>query len=69
MIKTSFNDLEDLSLHLKEIMQQEGPVFVSIKVLPEVENLPIGQREKRKGRRSRLQMIEDFREELGISQG
>jgi thiamine pyrophosphate-dependent acetolactate synthase large subunit-like protein len=63
----SFNDLEDLSLHLNEIMEKEGPVFVSIKVLPEVENLPIGQREKRKGGRSRSQMIKDFREELGIS--
>ena len=63
----SFNDLEDLSLHLNEIMEKEGPVFVSIKVLPEVENLPIGQREKRKGGRSRSQMRKELREALGLS--
>ena len=47
-------------------MSQEGPIFVAIKVHPEVENLPIGLRERRPSR-SRAQTISDLREELGIS--
>jgi len=48
-----------------EIMSQEGPVFVAVKVIPEIENLPIGLRENRPSR-SRKQTITDLREELKI---
>ena len=61
-----FDDLEELSTSLEEIMNQEGPVFIAIKVHAEVENLPIGMREKRVSR-SRAQTINDLRSELGIS--
>jgi len=46
-------------------MNQDGPVFVSIKVKPEVENLPIGLRE-RKVSRSRDQTISALRKDLGL---
>ena len=62
----NFDDLEELSTSLEEIMKQEGPVFVAIKVNAEVENLPIGMRERRASR-SRPQTINDLRSELGIS--
>ena len=62
----NFDDLEELSTSLDEIMSQDGPVFVAIKVPAEVENLPIGMREKRASR-SRGQTISDLRAELGIS--
>ena len=62
----NFDDLEELSTSLEEIMNQEGPVFIAIKVHAEVENLPIGMREKRVSR-SRAQTINDLRSELGIS--
>lgn len=62
----NFDDLEELSTSLEEIMNQKGPVFVAIKVQAEVENLPIGMREKRASR-SRTQTITDLRSELGIS--
>ena len=62
----NFDDLEELSTSLEEIMNQKGPVFVAIKVQAEVENLPIGMREKRASR-SRAQTITDLRSELGIS--
>ena len=45
---------------------QDGPIFVVIKVPAEVENLPIGMRERRVTR-SRSQTINDLRSELKIS--
>ena len=62
----NFDDLEELSTSLEEIMSHKGPVFVAIKVPAEVENLPIGMRERR-ATRSRAQTINDLRSELGIS--
>jgi phosphonopyruvate decarboxylase len=62
----NFDDLEELSTSLEKIMSQEGPVFVAIKVHPEVENLPIGLRERRPSR-NRAQTISDLRGELSIS--
>ena len=61
----SFEDLEEFSTSLEEIMNQDGPIFVSIKVNPEVENLPIGLRE-RKVSRSRDQTINALRGDLGL---
>ena len=61
----SFEDLEEFSTSLEEIMNQDGPIFVSIKVNPEVENLPIGLRE-REVSRSRDQTINALRGDLGL---
>jgi len=61
----SFEDLEEFSTSLEEIMNQDGPIFVSIKVMPEVENLPIGLRE-REISRSRDQTISELRKDLGL---
>jgi phosphonopyruvate decarboxylase len=62
----SFDDLEDFVTSVDSIMQETGPVFVSVKVVPEIENLPIGLRERRPASRSRAQVIKELREELGI---
>ena len=62
----NFDDLEEFSTSVGEIMEQEGPVFVAIKIEPEVQNLPIGLRERRPTR-GRAQTINELREELGIS--
>ena len=61
----NFDDLEEFSTSVGEIMQQEGPVFVAIKIEPDVQNLPIGLRERRPTR-GRAQTINELREELGI---
>ena len=76
----NFDDLEDLSTSMEEIMSIDGPVFVAVKVNAEVaqsleetsiainavvENLPIGMR-KRTPTRSRAETINDLRSELGI---
>ena len=62
----NFSDLEELTTSLEEIMNTEGPVFVAIKINPEIENLPMGLREKR-NTRSRAQTINDLRKELNIN--
>lgn len=62
----NFTDLEEFATSVGEIMEQEGPVFIAIKVEPEVQNMPIGLRERRPTR-SRAQTINELREELGIS--
>ena len=61
----NFTDLEELSIHMQEIMNLDGPVFVAIKTKPEIENLPMGLREKRQIR-TRPQTINDLRSELNI---
>ncbi len=61
-----FDDLEELVTNLESIMQETGPVFVAIKVYPEVQNLPIALR-TRTPSRSRMETIVDLQKELGIS--
>jgi len=60
-----FDDLEEFVTSVEEIMQEEGPVFVSVKIEAEVQNLPMGLRTS-SGGRSRLETIKDFQEEMGI---
>ena len=62
----SFVDLEDFVTQVEGIMEEEGPVFVAIKIVPEIENLPIGMRTSTP-RRSRTETIRDLRQELGIA--
>lgn len=61
-----FDDLESLSRQIEEILSQEGPVFVAIKVVPQIENEPIGRR-KRRPVRSRAVTVQALQEELGIA--
>lgn len=62
----SFDDLEELATSVGEIMNETGPVFVSVKINPEVQNMPIGLRERRPTR-SRAETVRTLREELGIA--
>ncbi|MGQ4809628.1 hypothetical protein NKDENANG_03051 [Candidatus Entotheonellaceae bacterium PAL068K] len=61
-----FDDLDDFTSNLETILKETGPVFVAIKVVPEIENEPIGRR-RRWPRRSRAETIQTLQEELGIS--
>ncbi len=61
----SFDNLEDLATSLPSILETPGPVFVAIKIVPEIENLPIGLREAAPTR-SFSQVIQDLQEELGV---
>ena len=62
----NFDNLEDFATSIEGIMKEEGPVFVGIKVVPHVENEPIGMRE-RSPQRSRAETIRDLQAELGIA--
>jgi phosphonopyruvate decarboxylase len=62
----SFDDLETFGAQVGDILSQKGPVFVAIKVIPEIENEPIGMRQRRPTR-SRAETIRDLRQELGIT--
>src|SRR5215472_13834255 len=60
----AFDKLDDFDRALPQIMDQSGPVFVALKVYPEVENAPIGQR-RRWNTRSRTQVVVDLQAKLG----
>jgi phosphonopyruvate decarboxylase len=61
-----FDDLETFGRDVGDILAQQGPVFIAIKVVPEVENEPIGRRQRRP-MRSRAETIRVLQEELGIT--
>jgi len=61
----AFQELEKFSAALPEILGKPGPVFIAVKVVPEIENEPIGRR-RRWQTRSRDRVIQDLRSELGV---
>jgi thiamine pyrophosphate-dependent acetolactate synthase large subunit-like protein len=62
----AFEAAGDLARDLPGILSRPGPVFVWLKVYPEVENEPIGRR-RRWQTRSRDQVLADLRSGLGIA--
>ncbi len=62
----AYNNLESVAVNLKRILAERGPVFVALKVAPEIQNQPIGKR-KRWMSRTRDQQIADLQRELGIA--
>lgn len=61
-----FDNLEDFTNNIEQIMKQTGPVFVAMKMVPKVENEPIGRRQRRPTR-TPAQTITEIRAELGIA--
>jgi thiamine pyrophosphate-dependent acetolactate synthase large subunit-like protein len=61
----AFTELPEFSQALPGILGEPGPVFVALKVLPEVENTPIGGR-SRWNPRTRDKVVQDLRKELGV---
>ena len=62
----AFDELDRFAANLPEILGKPGPVFVAVKVVPEIENAPIGRR-RRWQTRPRDQVITDLRAGLGIA--
>ena len=62
----SFSALEDFERELPGILAAPGPVFVALKVLPEVENTPIGQRVRWR-KRTADKVVSDARAALGVA--
>lgn len=61
----AFDKLDDLDRALPEILGRPGPVFVALKVYPEIENAPIGSR-VRWNKRTRTGVVADLQTALGI---
>jgi thiamine pyrophosphate-dependent acetolactate synthase large subunit-like protein len=61
----AFAEIDAFTRALPDILGKPGPVFVACKVVPEIENAPIGRR-RRWQTRSRTEVLHDFRAELGI---
>ncbi len=61
-----FDELEDFAANVESILDEKGPVFIAIKVVPEVENEPIGRR-RRWPKRNRGETSQTLQEELGIT--
>jgi thiamine pyrophosphate-dependent acetolactate synthase large subunit-like protein len=63
----AFDDLEALRAALREILGKPGPVFVALKIHSDVQNKPIGQRDKSWQSRTRTQVLQDLRKTLGVA--
>jgi len=61
----AIDNLEDFASQLEEILGQPGPVFVALKIEPEVINEPINSRPQWQ-RKTRNQAVADMKAELGI---
>lgn len=62
----AYDNLEGFAIDVERILAQPGPVFVAMKVVPEIQNDPIGRR-KRWQTRSREQVLKDLQRELGAA--
>jgi len=62
----AYDNLETFSINVERILAEPGPVFVALKVRPEIENKPIGSRSKWRTR-SQTQVVMDLKKELGIA--
>ncbi len=64
----AIDNLEDFTSQIAEILDQPGPVFVALKIDPEIINEPINARPQWQ-RKTRNQAVADMQAELGISAG
>ena len=62
----AFDELADFTRELPAILGRPGPVFVALKVYPEIENDPIGRR-RRWQTRTREQVLADLRSALEVA--
>ena len=62
----AFDNLETFAVNIERTLALPGPVFAALKIIPEIQNVPIGQRGKW-STRSREQVLQDLRQELGIA--
>jgi thiamine pyrophosphate-dependent acetolactate synthase large subunit-like protein len=62
----AFTSLESFTVSIGRILTEPGPVMVAMKVAPDIQNVPIGQRTPR-STRTRDQAVADLRKTLNIS--
>ena len=62
----TYDDVDSFAGSVEGILNEPGPVFVWLKVRPEIENKPIGSRSQWR-KRSQVQVVMDLKTELGIA--
>lgn len=62
----AFDNLETFAVNIERVLALPGPVFAALKIIPEIQNEPIGNRPKWSVR-SRDQILRDLRQDLGIA--
>ena len=62
----AYDNLETFSINIERILSEPGPVFIALKVKPDIENKPIGSRVRWR-KRSQVQVVADLKKELGIA--
>src|ERR671919_97699 len=62
----AFDELDALAKALPDILEKKGPVFVAMKVTPEIENEAIGNRKKWRTR-TQPQVVKDLKKALQIA--
>jgi thiamine pyrophosphate-dependent acetolactate synthase large subunit-like protein len=62
----AYDNLETFSINVERILSEPGPVFVALKVKPEVENTPIGGRVRWR-KRTQVEVVHALKQELGIA--
>ena len=62
----AYDNLESLAVNIERILAGSGPVFVALKVVPEIQNVAITQR-KPWATRTREQVLNDLRLELRVA--
>ncbi len=62
----NFTQLDAFANQIGKILEQDGPVFVAIKVIPRIENEPVTDRKGKRSRRPRA-TIKALWEELGMN--
>lgn len=61
----SFDNLEDLTTGIDEVLAAEGPVFIHLSVAPEIENTPVQFRPR--ARRNIMTAIKELPEAIGAA--
>lgn len=61
----AYDDFEALAKDMERILLEPGPVLVAMKIVAEIENTPIGLRQRQR-RRNRREVMRTVQEELGV---
>jgi len=61
----AFDDLEDFANNVEKILSEPGPVLIAMKIIPEIQNEPIGRRQRTQTR-TLEEVLVDVRQELGV---
>ena len=65
-LEYAYENLEGWTINIERILAEPGPVFVALKVVPEIQNVAISER-KPWTTRTREQVLKDLRLGLGIA--